>query len=72
MKALRLAQLRDGRCGIAFPVFDLTNSAVAAVTAVCTTSEWAEGFEQRIAPELRDLAVTISRFLGFEGGAGIC
>ena len=65
-------ELTDGLCGLAFPIFDMNGVANAAMTTVCTATEWAEGFEQRIVPEMGDLAGTVSRFLGFEGRYGIC
>jgi IclR family transcriptional regulator, KDG regulon repressor len=70
--AVNTGELGDGRCGLAAPVFDLSNQAVAAVTAACTPSEWSEGFEAKIGPDLRELGRTISRFLGYEDRLGIC
>jgi IclR family transcriptional regulator, KDG regulon repressor len=64
--ARNVAELREGHCGIAFPIFDFTGAPVAAVSAACTLEEWNTGFEERVAAPLRELARAISRYMGFE------
>ena len=69
--ARNVAELREGHCGVAIPVFDFTGTAVAAVSAACTLDEWDKGFEERIVGPLKELAFTISRYLGFETAAPV-
>ncbi|HLF72535.1 MAG TPA: IclR family transcriptional regulator [Dehalococcoidia bacterium] len=63
--ALNRGELEDQVMGIAVPVFDHTGKPVLSIGSVCPEEEFGEAYVGRMAPALKEAAMTLSATLGY-------